>query len=67
MTILADIISVFKSVEFLEKYETDEERMNAVKEIQSNALSFFSHTFGYAILVCLFVALVKLKLWGFLY
>ena len=60
MTNLVDIISVFKSVEFLEKYETDEERRNAVEQIQSKALSFFCRTFGYLTLACVFVILVRL-------
>ena len=65
---LADIFSVFKSVEFLERYGTDEEKRNAVKEIQSKALSSFYLKYGLVILACLFVVLVKyLKLRNSLY
>ena len=47
---------------------TDEEKRNAVKEIQSKALSSFYLKYGLVILACLFVVLVKyLKLRNSLY
>ncbi len=57
---LVDLFRVFKSLEFLEKYETNEERNKAVKELQSNGISFFCRSFGYLLLACLSVVLIKL-------
>lgn len=60
MTNLVDVFTVFRSVEFLEKYETDEERQEAMRELHAKALSSFCHAFGYVILACLIVVLIKL-------
>lgn len=59
MTNLIDIFKVFKSVEFLEKYETDEEKNDAIKELQSEAFSSFSK-YGYVVLACLLTILIKI-------
>ncbi len=60
MTNLVDIFTVFRSVEFLDQYETDEERKDAVRKLQNKAISSFCFGFGCVILACLFVILVKL-------
>lgn len=57
---LVDIFRVFRSVEFLEKYKTNEEREVAVKELQSDGLSFLYHLLGYAFLACVFIVLLKI-------
>ena len=60
MTNLVDVFAVFRSVEFLDQYETDEERKDAVRKLQDKALASFYFTFGCVFLACLFVVLVKL-------
>ena len=57
---LVDILRIFRSVEFLEKYKTNEEREFAVKQLQSDGISFFYHLFGYAFLACIVVVLLKI-------
>lgn len=60
MTNLADVFRVFQSIDFLEKYRTDEEKRKAIKELQSNSFSFYFHAIAYTFLACLIVVLIKL-------
>lgn len=60
MTNLVDIFTVFRSVELLEKYETDKEKYDAIKSIQSKALSSFYSKYGCVILACLLAILIKI-------
>ena len=60
MTNLTDVFKVFHSVEFLERYNTDEERNDAIKGLQSKAISSFYSTYGYVILACFLAILIKI-------